>query len=426
MDDRNAMVAASKLGDSGLATDLEALKRAFGRRLAPDPGATAANARTHVIRAPGRVNLIGEHTDYSEGFVFPMAIEPRVTIACRARSDGQVRLVSTVFPDEVVQFSLQEKIVPGQPSWANYCKGVAQQLVAAGIPLVGMDALLTNTLPVGGGLSSSAAVEVATGLSLLTLAGTEMEAIQLAGICHKAETEFVGLSVGIMDQTIVATGREGNAMLLDCRSRAREYAPIDPTELRVVVVNSGVEHKLAEKGHRREGTTEQDKSEYEARVRQCREGVAYFRKEDPSVLTLRDVSRQKMEAAKDALSPTVFRRCRHVVTENARATQAAALLADRRYERFGELMVESHLSLRDDYDVSIPELDFLAEEAMKVNGVYGARMTGGGFGGCIVALCQPRSVGALLSHIREAYSARYGKSPEAFATTATAGASIVE
>jgi galactokinase len=369
--------------------------------------------RIHIVRAPGRVNLIGEHTDYNDGFVFPMAIEPDVRIVCRGRDDATVRLASTVFPGQVVEFSLQGRITPGEPSWANYCKGIAAELIGAGIPLVGMDALISNTLPVGGGLSSSAALEVATGQALLTLAGLEMDPSRLALLAQKAEHEYAGVPVGIMDQTIVAGGRAGHAMLLDCRDLTKQFIPLDGREVQVVVVNSMVKHELTG-------------GEYAERRRQCEAGVSYFRRHNPEIRALRDVSIPQVLAAEGALDDVVFRRCRHVVTENARTLEAATKLGRRDYEEMGDLMLESHDSLRHDYEVSVPELDFLVEQSMTVRGVYGARMTGGGFGGCIVALAQPRAVEPLAMHLNRTYAERFGKKPAAFVTTATAGVSVIE
>jgi galactokinase len=377
------------------------------------PATTLGRRRVHVVRAPGRVNLIGEHTDYNDGLVFPMAIEPEVRLACRARDDAKVRLASTVFPDQLVEFSLETKIDRGEPAWANYSRGVAAELVGAGIPLIGMDALIGNTLPVGGGLSSSAAIEVGTLLALLTISGGEMDRGRMALLCQKAEHEYAGVPVGIMDQTAVASGKAGHAMLLDCRNLSKQFIPIDSRDLRVVIANTMVRHELSG-------------GEYAQRRKQCEEGVSFFRRSDPKVRALRDVSMAQVEAAHGKLADVVFRRCRHVVTENARTTQAADLLAHQRYDEAGELMVQSHASLRDDYEVSCPELDFLAEEAGKVKGVYGARMTGGGFGGCIVALAQPRAVEALTEHLGKTYKARFNISPSVFATTATAGASVLE
>lgn len=367
----------------------------------------------HVVRAPGRVNLIGEHTDYNDGFVFPMAIEPEVRMICRGRDDSKVRLASTVFPGEVAEFALDRPIERQEPRWANYSRGVAAEMLAAGIPLTGLDALITNSLPPGGGLSSSAAIEVATACCFLAEGGLDIDMSRLALICQKAEHEYAQVPVGIMDQTAVISSRAGHAMLLDCRDLSKQFVPLDASELRVVIVNSMVKHELSG-------------GEYAQRRRQCEEGVAFFKRHHPNVRALRDVTMKQVEEARGELDPVVFRRCRHVVSENARAQETAKLLSKKEYERAGELMVQSHNSLRDDYEVSCVELDFLAAEAMKIKGVYGARMTGGGFGGCIVALVQPRAVEALLEHVRKSYQERFEKEPVGFVTTATAGASILE
>jgi len=366
-----------------------------------------------LIRAPGRVNLIGEHTDYNDGFVLPMAIEPEVRMVCRERQDGRVRLASTVFPGQIVEFSLSGKIERAEPQWANYSRGVTAQLMAAGIPLTGMDALIANTLPVGGGLSSSAAIEVATAWCFLALGGLEIDITRLAVICQMAEHEYAGVPCGIMDQTIVISAQAGHAMLLDCRDLSRQFVPLDVNELRVVVANSMVKHELSG-------------GEYAQRRKQCEEGVAYFKTLQPGVRALRDVTLKHVEEAKDKLSDVVYRRCRHVISENARTVEAVTMLGRKSYERVGELMVQSHASLRDDYEVSCEELDFLAAEAIKVKGVYGARMTGGGFGGCIVALVQPRAVDAVIDHLSKTYAARFGKSPSSFVTTPAPGAGIIQ
>jgi galactokinase len=397
-------------------SDFAGMKDLFNKVFGPAPsggGPGRPPPKAHVVRAPGRVNLIGEHTDYNDGFVFPMAIQPEVRIVCRGRDDGRVRLASTLFPEQVAEFSVQEPITAGEPKWANYSKGMAAVMRAAGIPLVGMDALIANTLPPGGGLSSSAALEVATGQALLTLGGQEMDPSRLALLAQKAEHEYAGVPVGIMDQTIVAAGRPGHAMLLDCRDLSRQFVPIDGRDVRVVIVNSMVKHELTG-------------GEYAERRRQCEEGVAHLRTVAPDIKALRDVTPQQVEAARGALSDVVFRRCRHVVGENARTTEAADRLGRRDYDRFGELMLQSHASLRDDYEVSVEELDYLVEQSMKIKGVYGARMTGGGFGGCIVALVQPRAVDALVAHLNHTYPQKYGKRPHAFVTTATQGVSVLE
>ena len=372
-----------------------------------------AGGTVRIVRSPGRVNLIGEHTDYNDGLVFPMAIEPHVLFTCRRRDDGRVRLTSALVPGQVVEFSLREPVVKGEPKWANYSKGIAAEMIEAGDhDLAGMDAVLTNTLPMGGGLSSSAALEVGTGRALLAMSGRDMDDQALALLSQKAEHEFAGVPCGIMDQTIVAGGRAGTAMLLDCRDLSKRYVPVDPAELRVVIVNSMVKHELAG-------------GEYAERRRQCEAGVAYFRRADPAVRALRDVTLGQVVAAQGDLDELTFRRCRHVVGEIARAREAADQLVARNFSRVGQLMVESHDSLRDDYDVSTPELDYLVHQAMTVHGVYGARMTGGGFGGCIVALVMPAAVDALSAHVNAVYPAKFGVHPETFVTTATDGARVV-
>jgi galactokinase len=406
----------------------------------------SSGGTVHVVRAPGRVNLIGEHTDYNDGFVFPMAIEPNVLIAFRARTDGKIRLASTAFPKQIAEFSLKEKITRGEPKWANYSKGITAMLVEAGIPLVGMDAMLSNTLPVGGGLSSSAALEVGTGRALLALAKTDVTGktleklpplcscekcvaqragktvqggslrdhldvdpqMALALMSQRAEHEYALMPSGIMDQAIVASGRAGSAMLLDCRDLSKQFFPIDPAELRVVIVNSMAPHELTG-------------GEYAERRAQCEEGAAFFK-----VKALRDVTMEQVVAAKGKLPEIVFKRCRHVVGEIKRTPEAAKLLVAKEYKKVGELMLQSHNSLRDDYQVSTEELDFLVEESMKIDGVYGARMTGGGFGGCIVALVKPDRVDSLTTHLNVAYPAKIGKKPEIYVTTATDGAKVVE
>ncbi len=386
--------------------DLEQLKDRFTQLF-------GNGTKIRVVRAPGRVNLIGEHTDYNDGFVFPMAIEPEVKVVCRGRKDEIIRIASTVYPNEFVEFSLQKKIERNKPGWGNYVRGVAAELIKAGIPLSGMDAMISNSLPVGSGLSSSAAIEVGVARAILLLAGLEIEANRLALICQKAEHEYAQVPCGIMDQMIVTAARPGQAMMLDCRDLNKQFVPLNPKELRVVVVNSMVKHDLGD-------------SQYAIRRKQCEDGVAILKRDHPQIKALRDVSLEQVEAAKGRMSEVVYRRCKHVVTENLRVIEMAQKLLLQRYEEAGELMAKSHNSLRDDYEVSCVELDFLVEEAMKVKGVYGARMTGGGFGGSIVALIQPRSFEALSEHLHKTYTAKFDRQPSVFATTATAGASVLE
>jgi galactokinase len=369
--------------------------------------------RVHVIRAPGRVNLIGEHTDYNDGFVFPMAIEPQIFFVCRARTDGSVIVKSSLFPGAAAEIPLSGKLAKGEPKWSNYVRGPIALLLAKGVPMVGMDCLIVNTLPMGGGLSSSAAMEVGTTRAMLALAGQSMDDSSIAGLCQKAEHEYADVPCGIMDQTIVASGKAGHAMLLDCRDLSKQFVPLDAGDLTVVITNSMVKHELSG-------------GEYAERRQQCEEAVEHFHKSDPSVKALRDVKISDVESARTGLSDVVFRRARHVVGENDRCVQFAECLKTRQYERAGELMVASHNSLRDDYEVSVPELDYLVESAMKIKGVYGSRMTGGGFGGCTVTLVQPRFVETFMQQIKQAYQSKYKIDAVVFSTNATDGASVIE
>ncbi|MCS7033385.1 MAG: galactokinase, partial [Phycisphaerae bacterium] len=370
-----------------------------------------AGGRIHVVRAPGRVNLIGEHVDYNEGIVLPMAIEPQVLAVCRVNPDPKVRLASTAFPNELVEIQLDQPVEPARPQWANYGRGMVAKLMDAGIPLCGADILLDHTLPVGGGLSSSAAVLIAMGLSLLTIGGNRMDPARLAMLAHSAEHDFAGVPCGIMDQMVVAAARAGHAMMLDCRSLQRSFVPLDPLELRVVVANTMVHHDLSD-------------GAYSERVASCRRAVEFFRGANPSIRALRDVTPEQVEAARGQLDETTWRRARHVVHEIARTILAAELLGKRRYEEVGELMRQSHDSLARDYQVSRQELDFLVDQARATAGVYGARLTGGGFGGCVVALVQPRAAEPLMERLRESYRAKFQIDPMVFATTAAAGASV--
>lgn len=369
--------------------------------------------KLRVIRAPGRVNLIGEHVDYNDGFVLPMAIDRHVYSICRARDDSKIRLASTAYADHPIEIDLSKKIERAEPQWANYSRGVAAELIEAGIPLVGADILLHNTLPVGGGLSSSAAVLVATALSLLTLGGSKMEPDAIAALCRQAERKYAGVPCGIMDQTAVAAGRVGHAMLLDCRDRSKHFVPIDPMEARIVIANTMVHHELSD-------------GAYAERVKSCEQAVAAIAKTVPGAKSLRDVTEAQVVAARLHMDDTTFRRARHVVSEIARTVLAAEQLSRRRYEDVGELMHQSHESLRLDYEVSCDELNFMAAEAGTFKGVYGSRMTGGGFGGCIVALVQPRAVEGLIAHLESAYKQKYNIQPTVFATTAAPGASVLE
>lgn len=366
--------------------------------------------RAVMARAPGRVNLLGEHTDYNEGFVLPIAISFSVRIVGAPRDDRKVRVYSLDL-DQADEFDLDAvERCPGH-DWRNYFRGVTRVLLDAGHALGGMDAAIAGDVPQGAGLSSSAAFEVAAAVLMRELFGLNLPQLELVQLCQRAEHEFAGVACGIMDQFVSGFGREGQAVLLDCRDLSHSYHPLRPDLAAVVVVNSGVKHSLAS-------------SAYNQRRRECAEGAAAFRRLDPAIGSLRDVTPAMLAAHGAGLEPAVLRRCRHVVEENARTLGAVEALAGGDMARFGRLMYESHASLRDLYEVSCAELDALVELARAQPGVFGARMTGGGFGGCTVNLVRPDRVASFIAEIGEGYLKVAGRKPEIYVCRAAAGAGI--
>ncbi|NWY63347.1 GALK1 Galactokinase, partial [Chionis minor] len=353
-------------------------------------GAAFGGAAVLAAWAPGRVNLIGEHTDYNGGFVLPMALQLGTVLVGSPTQDGTISILTTsAEADEPhrVQFPAPRQgspLSPGQPRWANYVKGVIQHY--RGGPVPGFSAVIASDIPLGGGLSSSASLEVATYTFLQQLCPDDGDLVAEALACQKAEHTFASMPCGIMDQFISVMGKEGHALLIDCRSLETVLVPLTDASLAVLITNSNVRHTLTG-------------SEYPTRRRQCEEAAAALGK-----ASLRDATMAELEAARSRLGEEVYRRARHVVGEIARTVQAAQALQDRDYKTFGRLMVESHNSLRDDYEVSCPELDELVAAALEVDGVYGSRMTGGGFGGCTVTLLEAGAAERAQHHIQEKYS----------------------
>ena len=386
--------------------DIQELRRQF-QVLFPE----VAAGEIRAIRAPGRVNLIGEHTDYNDGFVCPMAIDKSTLILCSPRRDGVVRMHS-VYAKETVEFSIAGVVPKEGASWALYPKGAAEAMRQRAGITKGMDALVMSDVPLGGGLSSSASFEVATALALLTLNEKQMKAEEIALACQWAEHHYPGMPCGIMDQLISTMGKKGHALLVDCRSLGTRQVPLDDPNLRVVISNSNVKHALVG-------------GEYAARRKQCEEAVAFLKKSHPEIGSLRDVTMEMLAGAKGKMDALTYRRAQHVVTEIARTTAFAEALGERDYARCGKLMVESNLSLKADYEVSCAELVCLVDIARGVRGVFGARMTGGGFGGCIVALTTAEAVGPLTKAIDEEYPKRAGgKKATTFATVPSEGAHV--
>jgi galactokinase/galactose-1-phosphate uridylyltransferase (family 1) len=377
----------------------DALRTAFG------PGGTAVTAF-----APGRVNLIGEHTDYNDGFVLPMAIEDGIEMAARSRAGREIR-AHAVDLGETVAFSLEQPIRPDPTRpWSNYIRGVLWALSRAGVALGGMDLAFGGTLPQGAGLSSSAALQVATALTARALLRFTMDVPRLARICQESENELVGVKVGIMDPFVSLAAREGHALFLDCRSLAFEQVPLALGDHVVAICYSGVKHALVA-------------SEYNVRRRQCAAGVEVLRTHDPRIRALRDASLEALEACRAELDPVVYRRCRHVVTENARVLESKSALRTGDLRRFGELMDASHASLRDDYQVSCAEIDLLVDLARQSQGVLGARITGGGFGGCTVNLVARGAVESFRKEVLGEYRRRTGLDGWVFVSEAADGAS---
>jgi galactokinase len=360
-----------------------------------------------LVRAPGRVNVIGEHTDYNLGFVLPVALQMACYIAVAPSLDGRLRVWSENVRQsrEWAVEDLGELERTGE--WSDYVAGVARELVRAGCSVRASNLFVWSTVPVGSGLSSSAALEVATAMALLDKSAG-LSRMDVARLCQRAETDFVGLPCGIMDQYISVFGEDGCAVRIDCRSLARTAVRL-PAGASLVAVNSMVKHELGG-------------SAYRDRVRECHEAVDAIRMRILEVASLRDVSVAQLEACADSMPQLVYRRARHIATEDPRVEQFMAASAANDLKLMGELLVASHRSLQHDYEVSCPELDFLVDRAIEMEGVYGARMTGGGFGGCTVNLVRPGAVEAFRSGIAGIYRERYGVEAQSYVCSPSAGA----
>ena len=366
-----------------------------------------------VTIGPGRVNLIGEHTDYNDGFVLPVAIKRDVRLALRPRDDGIVRVYSLEY-DGWGEFDVNRIAYQPETLWINYMQGVADVLQKRGITLRGFDAVLSGNVPRASGLSSSAALEVATAKALLAAADAldAVDGTALAQAAQKAENEFVGVNCGIMDQFISVLGADDHALLIDCRSLEYKLVPF-PTNASLVIGNTKASRSLAS-------------SAYNERRAQCEAGVATLQQVLPGITALRDVSSAQLEAQRDLLDPVVYRRCRHVVSENERVLQTVDALARGDIARVGALMDASHASLRDDYEVSSPALDAMVAAMHSAPGCYGARLTGAGFGGCAVALVKPGSEQAVADAVYQQYPKATNIWPEVYTSPASAGARVIE
>lgn len=368
-------------------------------------------ASPRLFRAPGRVNLIGEHTDYNGGFVLPMAIDRETAVAISERPDRKIR-VFTINLNQMATFDLDSPKEIQKGFWGNYIEGVARLLEQHNVRLKGADLLLWSDVPTGAGLSSSAALETVIGLALSGISNHPVDRTTLAQIGQQAEHEFVGAKVGIMDQFVSANAHAGHALLLDCRYLTFENVPFEMRDVAVVICDTNVKHELAA-------------SEYNTRRQECERAVELLKNFLPGIEQLRDVSVGEFEEYADELPEIIRRRARHVVMENDRTLTAAEAIKHNDMEEFGELMWESHISLRDDYAVSCPELDILVEMAENLKGVLGARMTGGGFGGSTVNLVRRDKLEEFTKKISVQYQKAKGVAPKILVSEASDGASEI-
>ena len=363
-----------------------------------------------TFRAPGRVNLIGEHTDYNDGFVMPVAIDFSTWVKVSPFEERKLQIYSANFNDEI-EVDLDDPSLAPRGHWSDYPVGVAVMLDKTSHRLRGARLQIRGEVPIGSGLSSSAAVEVATACALAANSGLNIEPRELALLCQRAENEFAGARVGIMDQFISLFGQAQKALMLDCRSLEFRLLPL-PDNVRLLICNTMVKHELAS-------------SAYNERRAQCEAGVKHLAQFLPNVTALRDVTIEELEQFARDLPEVVYRRCRHVVTENARVLAAANALERGDLNDFGGLMAESHQSLRDDYEVSGKELDLMVDLARKIEGVYGARMTGGGFGGCTVNLVAQEHVEEFRQFVADGYEQVTKLTPQIYVSRASDGAGEV-
>jgi galactokinase len=362
-------------------------------------------------KAPGRVNLIGEHTDYNDGYVLPMAIAFHMEMAGRRRADNLVKVYAGDL-DQTVEFSLSEPLrFDRENTWSNYIRGVCWALQEKGLKLHGMELAFCGNIPQGSGLSSSAALEVVTALVVQELCRFRLESTQIALLCQHAENDFVGTKCGVMDQFISVMGQKDRALLIDCRSLQYDLIPLELGDYRVVICQSGVKHELVD-------------SEYNRRRQSCQEGVAVLQQSVPAIKALRDVDLEILERYRAGLSPEIYRRCRHVIKENQRVLESIQALRRGKLARFGQLMNESHDSLRDDYEVSCTEIDLLVDLARRIPGVLGARITGGGFGGCTVNLVAVADIDRFIREVGQAYREQTGIVANFFSCTPADGVKI--
>lgn len=366
-----------------------------------------------AFSAPGRVNLIGEHTDYNEGFVLPMAIEKKIIMLGQLRNDRLVQVFDLNCKIKI-KFSLDKLTPIKKDKWANYLMGVVDEMQKAGYILQGANIIFSSDIPQKAGLSSSAALEVVTALTMAKLNSLKIEPVKMARLCQQAESNFVGVNCGIMDQYISVLGKKGYALMIDCRSNEYELVPFTDKNYKIVICNSKIERGLVD-------------SKYNQRRKECKQVTEFFAdKLERKISALRDVTINDLDRFGTKLPDPIFRRARHIITENNRVLTSMGALKNNDFTTFGQLMLESHQSLRDDYEVSCPELDLLVALALNEEGVLGARMTGAGFGGCTVNLAKKAYLEHFIEVISEEYKKKTGIIPEIYVSSPTAGAKMIK
>lgn len=368
------------------------------------------NEKPLLVRSPGRVNLIGEHTDYNNGFVLPAAIDKAIYFAVSLREDRECKLYSFDLNDDIT-FNL-DKLEFSKKGWPNYLMGMIDQLIKAGHVLKGFNCVFGGDIPIGAGLSSSAALEAGLGFSLNHIFNLGIDKLTLVKLAQKAENEFVGVNCGIMDQYINIFGKNGNVLRIDCQSLDYEYFPFEFENISVVLFDTCVSHSLAS-------------SEYNQRRRECNLGVDLIKKDHPSIKSLRDVSTSLLGSYQDKMDPIVYKRCKYAVEENDRVLKACECLNDGNLKAFGDLMYQTHFGLSNDYEVSCPELDYLVDLTKDNPKVYGSRMMGGGFGGCTINLIENEIIDEVKEFVTKSYREKFGIEPKTYITKISNGTEII-
>jgi len=365
-----------------------------------------------AYNAPGRVNLIGEHTDYNDGFVMPMAIDKKITMLAQLRSDKIVKAYSLDY-DQLLEFNIDKLKYDEENIWINYIKGVISEIKKLSGDLQGLNLMFTGNVPQGAGLSSSAALEVVTALTVSDLNKVNIPKVEMALLAQRAENDFVGVQCGIMDQYISRLGKKEHALFIDCRSNDYELVPFKDDNYKIVICDSKVERGLVD-------------SEYNQRREECSKAVEYLNSQlDDEIKALRDIDLKTLKKYQDGLDKIIYKRAHHVVSENERVLESSKALKAGELEKFGKLMYESHKSLKDDYQVSSKELDILVDAASQQEGVLGARMTGAGFGGCTVNLVNAEHVEEFSKNIRKIYEEKTGLKAEVYVSRPAEGASKI-